>query len=98
MVNSDTFDSNNVARFSIFFRMEDLSGLTELVQVVGGHDVDWNVSQFELVARLHSFYLFDFEAGQFFLDSWDGHDGRVFVDDFLDVIYWEVVVVFMSDQ
>src|SRR5438445_4322170 len=87
MVNSDTFDSNNVACFPILLWMEDLSGLSELVQIVRGYDVNRDVSEFELVPRLHRLHFFDFESGQFFLDCWNGYDGRVLVDDLLDVIH-----------
>src|SRR2546428_12219241 len=43
MVPSAAFDSNDVACFSILLWMEDLSGLSELVQIVGGEHVNLEV-------------------------------------------------------
>ena len=87
MVDPDAFDFYDVAGLSVFFGMEDLSGLPELVQIVGWYDVDRNVSELELVAWLHRSYFFDLEAGEFFLYRRDGHNRCILVDNFLDIIH-----------
>src|SRR5437660_12881478 len=49
MVDSDTFDSDDVACFPILLWIEDLSGLSELLQIIGGYDVRRDVLESEPV-------------------------------------------------
>ena len=66
--------------------MEDFARFAELVQVVGGNELDRNIPDLQLVARLCNLDLFDLEACELLFDRRDRHYGRILIDDLLNIV------------
>ncbi len=62
VVDSQTFHSDDVAGLSVLFGMEDLSGFSELVQIVGRDNFDRDIAEFQFVSWFCHSDFFDFEA------------------------------------